>query len=128
MQGRNTGFKKILDALEANGSPKPEFETDEAHSYFISRFFIHEGFAEHTQANEKRSRKGAEKEPKEGAERTQVILELLEIDPVMTQIQLAKRLALSRKQVQRAIKILQEKGLLEREGSNRNGRWVVKGQ
>ncbi len=127
-EGRNTGFKKILDALEANGSPKPEFETDEAHSYFISRFFIHEGFAEHTQANEKRSRKGAEKEPKEGAERTQVILELLEIDPVMTQIQLAKRLALSRKQVQRAIKILQEKGLLEREGSNRNGRWVVKGQ
>lgn len=73
-------------------------------------------------------KKGAEKEPKEGAERTQVILELLEIDPVMTQIQLAKRLALSRKQVQRAIKILQEKGLLEREGSNRNGRWVVKGQ
>lgn len=43
-EGRNTGFKKILDALEANGSPKPEFETDEAHSYFISRLFVHEGF------------------------------------------------------------------------------------
>ena len=25
-EGRNTGFKKILDALEANGSPKPEFQ------------------------------------------------------------------------------------------------------
>ncbi len=43
-EGRNTGFKKILDALEANGSPKPEFETDDARSYFISRLFIHEGF------------------------------------------------------------------------------------
>lgn len=27
-EGRNTGFKKILNALEANGSPKPEFEPD----------------------------------------------------------------------------------------------------
>ena len=60
-EGRNTGFKKILDALEANGSPKPEFETDEARSYFISRFYIHEGFQEVPQKEPKRSRKGAEK-------------------------------------------------------------------
>lgn len=45
-EGRNTGFKKILNALEANGSPKPEFETDDDHSYFISRLFVHEGFLE----------------------------------------------------------------------------------
>ena len=32
-EGRNTGFKKILDALEINGSPKPEFETGDDHSY-----------------------------------------------------------------------------------------------
>lgn len=43
-EGRNTGFKKILDALEKNGSPKPEFETDDDHSYFISRLFVHETF------------------------------------------------------------------------------------
>lgn len=43
-EGRNTGFKKILDALEENGSPKPTFETDDDHSYFISRLFIHEAF------------------------------------------------------------------------------------
>lgn len=43
-EGRNTGFRKILEALEANGSPLPEFETDEEHSYFISRIFIHPGF------------------------------------------------------------------------------------
>lgn len=43
-EGRNTGFKKILDALEANGSPKPQFETDDDHSYFISRLFIHDAF------------------------------------------------------------------------------------
>lgn len=47
-EGRNTGFKKILDALEANGSPKPEFETDEDRSYIITRLFIHEAFAKAT--------------------------------------------------------------------------------
>jgi len=40
----DTGFKKILDAIKANGSPLPEFETDEYHDYFVSRFFIHDGF------------------------------------------------------------------------------------
>jgi len=44
-EGRNTGFKKILDALEHNGSPKPEFETDEERSYFITRLFVHEAFS-----------------------------------------------------------------------------------
>ncbi len=43
-EGRNTGFKKIIDALKRNGSPLPEFETDESHDYFITRLFIHEGF------------------------------------------------------------------------------------
>lgn len=47
-EGRNTGFKEILDALEANGSPKPEFETDEDRSYIITRLFIHEAFAKAT--------------------------------------------------------------------------------
>ncbi len=59
-EGRNTGFKKILDALEGNGSPKPEFETDDDRSYFITRLFIHEVFLN---KEPERSRKGAGKEP-----------------------------------------------------------------
>lgn len=121
-EGRNTGFKKILDALEANGSPKPEFETDENHSYFISRLFIHEGFLVD---ENKRSQKGAKKEPKKGADHKQEILTLLEKNPSMTQVQLMEALGLSRKQVQTLIKELQEKHLLVREGSNRKGRWIV---
>lgn len=61
-EGRNTGFKKILDALEANGSPKPEFETDEDRSYFITRLFIHEKFATVSDEEPKRSRKKELKE------------------------------------------------------------------
>ncbi len=66
-EGRNTGFGKILRALEENGSPKTEFETDEDHGYFISRLFVHEAFLKETESEE--SRKGAKKEPKKGAKK-----------------------------------------------------------
>ncbi|MCD8335822.1 MAG: putative DNA binding domain-containing protein [Lachnospiraceae bacterium] len=54
-EGRNTGFKKILDALDRNGSPQPEFETDESRSYFITRLFIHEEFLKNDRLQESRS-------------------------------------------------------------------------
>lgn len=122
-EGRNTGFKKILDALEANGSPKPEFETDDNHSYFISRLFIHEAFLD------EKTKKGAKKELKrsqKGAEREQKILAILKEDPMTTQTVLMEVMNLSRKQIQKIIKDLQEKGALVREGSKRSGKWVVK--
>ena len=55
------------DILVKNGSPKPEFETDEDHSYFISRLFVHEAFLK--EAESEKSQKGAEKEPKKGAKK-----------------------------------------------------------
>lgn len=33
---------------------------------------------------------------------------------------------LSRKRIQRLIKDMREEGLVERRGSNRNGKWIVK--
>ena len=144
-EGRNTGFGKILRALEENGSPKPEFETDEAHSYFISRLFIHEAFLKNNETineikNEKepkksrkgaekelkKSQKGAKKEPKKGAEIKQNILDKLAENPTMTQTKLMEEFALSRKQIQNAVRELREDGLLEREGSNRKGKWIVR--
>ncbi|MFR8312311.1 MAG: winged helix-turn-helix transcriptional regulator [Ruminococcus sp.] len=120
-EGRNTGFKKILDALEANGSPKPEFETDDARTYFITRLFIHEKFLnEELKESQKEPKRSRKKEPKEKA-----ILELLAKNPTMTQAQLMEQMELTRKQVQKDVKELQEEGMLKREGSNRNGRWVV---
>ena len=130
-EGRNTGFGKILRALEANGSPKPEFETDDDHSYFISRLFVHEAFLKE---ESEREHKGAEKEPKgsrkkepkKGAERKLDVLQKLEENPAMTQVKLMEELDLSRKQIQMIIRDLREEGLVERQGSNRNGRWIVK--
>ncbi|MCM1134386.1 MAG: winged helix-turn-helix transcriptional regulator [Clostridium sp.] len=56
-----------------------------------------------------------------------MILNLLGENPNITQINIAKELNLTRKQVQVVIKALQDENILEREGSNRSGRWIVKG-
>ena len=45
-EGRNTGFRKILNAMENNGSPKPLFETDPERTSFSTTLFIHPGFSE----------------------------------------------------------------------------------
>ena len=40
-EGRSTGIPKILRAVKRNGSPDPEFETDEERNYFLVRFPVH---------------------------------------------------------------------------------------
>lgn len=90
----------------------------------ISRLFVHEEFLRDNEAD--RDQKGAKKEPKKGAERKQNILSRLAEDPIITQVKLMEEFDLTRKQVQKAIKELQEEGLVERQGSNRNGKWIVR--
>ena len=94
-------------------------------TYFISRFYIHEGFKKEltiaAEKEPKRSQKGAEKEPKKGEERKRAILKLIAETPTITQVQLMNELILTRKQIQTDIKELQEEGILERVGSNRKG-------
>lgn len=40
-EGRGTGVPKILHAMEANGSPPPEFRTDEDRTYFAAILPVH---------------------------------------------------------------------------------------
>ena len=198
-EGRNTGFGKILSALEEYGSPKPEFETDEGHNYFITRLFIHKAFMKQGQKGAKVDSKGAKVEPKgaeieekgagiekkgaevdakgakvepkgaeieekgaeieekgakvdakgaevkakgaeieekgvkvdakgakKGTERRLEILNRMRENPFVTQVKLMEEFNLSRKQIQNIIQYLRLNGLVEREGSNRSGKWIVK--
>jgi len=47
-------------------------------------------------------------------------------NPTITQTQIMEEMNLTRKQVQKNMKELQEEGVLVRKGTNRSGRWVVK--
>ncbi|MCK4394660.1 putative DNA binding domain-containing protein, partial [Candidatus Bipolaricaulota bacterium] len=40
-EGRSTGIPKILRVMEGNGSPPPEFETDEDRTSFLIRLAVH---------------------------------------------------------------------------------------
>ncbi|OHE66262.1 MAG: transcriptional regulator, partial [Treponema sp. GWA1_62_8] len=41
-EGRSTGIPKILKAMKSNGSPSPEFDSDEDRGYFLIRLLAHE--------------------------------------------------------------------------------------
>jgi ATP-dependent DNA helicase RecG len=43
-EGRNTGFPKIYNAMERNGSPKPIFETDADRTNFLTILPVHERY------------------------------------------------------------------------------------
>ena len=73
--------------------------------------------------------KGAEVEAKgakKGTERSLEILDRMRENPYVTQVKLMEEFNLSRKQIQNIIQYLRFNGLVEREGSNRSGKWVVK--
>ncbi|MEX2443113.1 MAG: RNA-binding domain-containing protein [Alkalispirochaeta sp.] len=40
-EGRSTGIPKILRAMQTNGSPPPEFETDDDRTYYLVRLPVH---------------------------------------------------------------------------------------
>lgn len=62
------------------------------------------------------------------AERKQAILRLVSQNPTITQSQIMEQMNLTRKQVQKDMKELQDEGVLVREGKNRSGYWLVSGE
>ena len=129
-EGRNTGFKKILNALERNGSPKPEFETDDARSYFISRFFIHEGFLE--EPNERSLSEVGAKNERSLSEVLSEVLKQSDFDKVkkiilyieekgrITPKEAGKICGKSTATVRRYLKMLAQTGYIKVEGSTNN--------
>ena len=119
-EGRNTGFKKILDALKKNGSPLPEFETDEAHDYFITRLFVREGFYDY-QADDNSST--TEETTKETTR--EILIKAIMEDPGITVKELAAITKLTVDGVRYHINKMRKDGILVREGSTKAGRWII---
>lgn len=135
-EGRNTGFKKILDALEANGSPKPEFETDEERSYFITRLFIHEEFTK--DANERNLNEVNKKSERSLSEVLSEVLTKKDFDKVIPIIKcLEEKGCITPKEaenvcdksaatVRRYLGILTATGIVVAEGNTNNSIYRVK--
>ena len=117
-EGRNTGFGKILRALEKNGSPKPLFETDDERTSFAATLFIHPGFI--ANGIDSGNNYGNEHQL-DNAER---ILKIMKDTPQITIDQIVSDTGISKRTVSRIIKELKEKDMIRREGT-KNGTWIV---
>ena len=121
-EGRNTGFRKILNALEHNGSPKPIFETDSERLSFAVTLFMHHEFKPQ---NEVINEAINEVINADLSKKELTILNEIEADPECTIQGLAERTSMSRATVERIVKSLKVKGVVVRTGSRKKGRWMV---
>lgn len=123
-EGRNTGFRKIRNALKNNGSPEPLFETDDERTYFSTTIYIHPDF-EFTASND-----GVNEGVNEGVfdglnKNEKAILKLLQEDPASTAVELAGKIGVSKSTVERALKRLKALELISRTGSDKAGKWMI---
>ena len=126
-EGRNTSFKKILNALEKNGSPKPEFETDEEHSYFISRFFVREGFYDESTGQEQvLSDKMSDKMSDKERQRLEIILNYLKENTSITSSKAAELIGKEIKTANRLLVKAANLGLFKTEGEYKNRIYLLK--
>ena len=127
-EGRNTGFKKILEALKKNGSPLPEFETDEYHDYFITRLFVREGFYDYQKDNDEdqkdtQSANGTLNGTLNNTEdKKQRLKELISANPKITRKEMSKELEMSERSIQRLLNTMPE---IYFTGGGRSGHWEI---
>jgi ATP-dependent DNA helicase RecG len=117
-EGRNTGFKKILNALKRNGSPDPIFETDPERLSFSSTLLIHPYFILQNEGEN-------EGENKEITKNERMILTAIEKEPSISVAKMVKELGLSKASLERAIKSLKEKHFIKRQGPAKGGKWII---
>lgn len=85
-EGRSTGVPKILRAMANNGSPAPEFESDEDRTYFLIRLLVHESAEDWSSENTPTPRVEAQEaqveaqEAQVGAQEAQVGAQATDID------------------------------------------------
>ncbi len=129
-EGRNTGFGKILRALEKNGSPKPLFETDDARTSFATTLFIHPGFIAggndfgNNNGNYSGINNGNDFGNENQSDNAERILNIMKGTPRITINQIVSVTGISKRTVSRIIKELKEKEIIRREGT-KNGMWIV---
>lgn len=119
-EGRNTGFRKILNALEKNGSPKPLFEMDPERVSFSATIFIHQAFLENGPINETINETINQLETIE-----KTVLQCFLANSYSSIVDVSTSINKSRATVSRIVAALKKKGLLYHVGARKNGRWIV---
>lgn len=116
------GIEKIYQACDADGSPRPEYTINPGD--IMIKF---------TASDDRVIRIGSQgvttkvtaKVTVKVTDKEQEVLNLIREDPGYSMDEIAQRLSVSRKTVAARIKLLKEKGILERIGATKNGHWQI---
>ena len=122
------GIGKIIESCYEEGKPAPIFDTTGA-DMMVTLFdnSDNKAITEFTVANEKFIvPNGIINGTINLDENNILLLKAVSNNPEITYDGLATFLGMSRRTVSREMKKLQEGGLIEREGSRKNGRWIVR--
>ncbi|MGP8323898.1 MAG: ATP-binding protein [Methanosarcinaceae archaeon] len=117
-EGRSTGISKILKVMKSNGSPPPEFETDDDRSYFLIRLPVHPKADLGDFVKTEDSEKTQVKTPDQ-------ILRMVNENPDMTLSKVAQKIGKSLSAVERASSKLVKAGRLRYVGPKKGGHWEV---
>jgi len=130
-EGKATGIPTIIKALEENGSPKAVFDTDEERSFFHVTIPIHPEFLASTKVRKsstkvrKKSSLSSQEIRDQFGENALKILLLLREDGKITAAELAQKILLSSRAIQKNIVKMRSEGILDREGPTKSGEWIV---
>ena len=121
MERRGSGFKKILDAYEAEEryteELMPEFYTD-GYNFFLTLWNLNYAY-------NKAQIKAQVKAQKKAVDDREYLLLLIREKPSITQAELAEIMNKSRRSIQNLMKQLIDEGVVERIGSKKRGTWLT---
>ena len=118
---QGTGISKILRELKKNNSPAPIFDTDEDRTYLETTILIREGFEKIVDVRIV-AQDVAQDVAKENNTIEKLILDEMKKNNKVTREEIAKKLGVSVKTIERKIKKMNE---IEYYGSGHSGHWKV---
>ena len=128
------GVPTIQEKLADNGSPRATFETTEDRLTFLIHIPIHAG-CDNKPATEKttvitteKSAIGSEKNgsgSEKSSEKNKAIISAIRLNPKVTAAEIAMKLGVSSRAVEKRIKTLRENGVIRRIGGDKGGYWEV---
>jgi predicted HTH transcriptional regulator len=126
-EGRNTGFRKIINALEHNGSPLPVFDTDADRLSFAVTIYQHPEFVVSGVVN---GVNGVINGVINGvvnplSENEIKVLVCMQEDPSVSMKRISEMTGIPTRTVDRVIAELRRRQIIERKGSRKNGLWFI---
>lgn len=123
-EGRSTGVPTIQAKLAENGSHRAIFETTDDRLTFLVTIPVHEGCNDSSEIDAFGSEKsvtGSEK----SVSSSEKILELIKQNPLISAAEIAMKIDMSSRGVEKQIRKLREQGAIKRIGADRGGYWEV---